>query len=187
MISRKDETITAVNNYFQTLRDEKAKVTFATFDSTQSTRFRQEDVKASKLENLTEKTYSPDALTPLFDAIGAMIAIMDVRVKPDDKVLITIVTDGAENNSQEFSNEQIKELITAREKMGWKFTYIGATPAAWHGGGQLGLAKGVVLNVAGNQMVNAFRTQSEGTRMYFSDTGSDKDFYKTGRDLHESD
>lgn len=42
-----------------------------------------------------------------------------------DNVLVTIVTDGEENCSEEYSLRMIKNLIEKLKKQGWTFTFIG--------------------------------------------------------------
>jgi len=39
---------------------------------------------------------------------------------------VTIITDGYENASHEFSQTAIKSLIDSYKEQGWQFTYIGA-------------------------------------------------------------
>lgn len=81
-----------------------------------------------KLEKIDDRNYMPDASTPLFDAIGFSIAKLRQIVddQPNCKVLVTIMTDGAENASREYSGHAIKQLIEELKLKGWTFTYIGA-------------------------------------------------------------
>jgi hypothetical protein len=44
----------------------------------------------------------------------------------DDRVLVTVITDGYENASRTWSGRQIKSLVEELRQMGWTFTYIGA-------------------------------------------------------------
>lgn len=187
MQSRRIETIVAVNNYFETLRDEKAKVTFATFDTGQGVNFRNINIPAKKLVDLDETTYKPNALTPLYDAIGKMIGEMQSQVEDGDKVLITIITDGEENSSREFDLTKVRQLISKYEKDGWAFSYIGATPEAWGGGQAMGMMAGAILNVQGNQMIGAMNAQSRATSDYFSGRVSSRNFYDTSRSLVADD
>lgn len=47
-------------------------------------------------------------------------------VEDEDIVLVTIITDGYENASREFTGRAIKGLIEGLKKKDWVFTYIGA-------------------------------------------------------------
>lgn len=187
MMVRRDETIVAVNNYFETLRQEKAIVTFATFDTAQGVNFREINTKAKKVVDLTEESYVPNAMTPLYDAVGKMIIEMERHSASGDKVLICIVTDGQENSSLEFDLAKIRSLIAQRESDGWAFAFIGATADAWDGGANIGIAQDAVLNVKGNQMKGAMIVNSAATGDYFAGRVSGKRFYSDSRHLVKDD
>jgi len=81
-----------------------------------------------KLEKIDDKRYSPDASTPLFDAMGFAFAKLKQLLNTTEKynVLVTILTDGEENASKEYSGQAIRILIDELKLQGWTFTYIGA-------------------------------------------------------------
>lgn len=83
---------------------------------------------AEKLEQIDSMRYHPDASTPLYDAIGFSISkLRQVLEKQTDyNVLVTILTDGEENASKEYSGGDIKKLIEELKMNRWTFTYIGA-------------------------------------------------------------
>jgi uncharacterized protein YegL len=83
--------------------------------------------KASKLKKIDNKKYKPDALTPLYDAIGSGIHKLKhfLEGKSDYNVLVTILTDGEENASKEFSGTDIKKMVEELKMENWTFTYIG--------------------------------------------------------------
>lgn len=80
-----------------------------------------------KLNQIDDEKYQPEASTPLFDAIGFAINKLNhvVFKEPESNVLVTIMTDGEENASREFSGEDIKKLIEDLKQKKWTFTYIG--------------------------------------------------------------
>ena len=82
---------------------------------------------ANKLNEIDEKRYNPDASTPLFDAMGFGINKLKqvLENRKDYNVLVTILTDGEENASREYSGKAIKELIEDLKQKNWTFTYIG--------------------------------------------------------------
>jgi len=82
----------------------------------------------SRLESIDEKRYRPDASTPLYDAMGYSFAKLRQVVEnlTDYNVLVTIMTDGEENASQEYTGIAIKKLIEELKLKRWTFTYIGA-------------------------------------------------------------
>ncbi len=82
---------------------------------------------ASKLEQIDDKSYNPDAMTPLFDAMGFSINKLkqSLQGQTDYNVLVTVLTDGEENDSKEFSGNDIKKLVEELKQNRWTFTYIG--------------------------------------------------------------
>uniref|UniRef100_UPI00404A2E72 VWA domain-containing protein n=1 Tax=Gelidibacter sp. TaxID=2018083 RepID=UPI00404A2E72 len=82
---------------------------------------------ASKLKQIDDKSYKPDATTPLFDAMGFSINKLkqSLQGQTDYNVLVTILTDGEENASKEFSGNIIKKLVEELKENRWTFTYIG--------------------------------------------------------------
>jgi uncharacterized protein YegL len=82
---------------------------------------------ANNLKQIDDKTYKPDASTPLFDAMGFIINKLkhSLKEQTDYNVLVTIMTDGEENASKEFSGNDIKKLVEELKQNRWTFTYIG--------------------------------------------------------------
>ncbi len=81
----------------------------------------------STLEFIDENIYRPDASTPLYDAIGfaALKLKNEIANQTSFNVLVTILTDGEENASKEFSADAIRKIIEELKKQNWTFTYIG--------------------------------------------------------------
>lgn len=79
-------------------------------------------------EKLTKAKYNPCCMTPLYDAIGKSIKTLEKKTADieDVAVLVTIITDGMENASHEWTGPAIKKLIDERKEEGWMFSYIGA-------------------------------------------------------------
>ncbi len=80
------------------------------------------------LEEIDKKNYQPNSSTPLYDAMGFSINKLknEIDALPENNVLVTILTDGEENDSKEYNGESIKKLVEEMKGMGWTFTYIGA-------------------------------------------------------------
>lgn len=77
---------------------------------------------------LDRDNYVPNENTALLDAIGQVIGAIDSRgdaLPERSRVMLAILTDGAENNSRRFNFETTKELIRARTRSdGWSFILI---------------------------------------------------------------
>lgn len=84
----------------------------------------------AQLEKLTENDYQPKSNTPLYDAIGSTIAMQEAFWEGAElseyDVLVTILTDGCENSSRNYSPEQIHQLVKEKQDQNWTFTYMGA-------------------------------------------------------------
>lgn len=85
-------------------------------------------VPVTEVKELTSKEYQPCCCTPLYDAMGISINALykDIKDKEDATAMVTIITDGLENASKEYSGKAIKALVEQmKEKEGWNFAYIG--------------------------------------------------------------
>ena len=87
-----------------------------------------DNVPVTKVKTLTDKDYRPCCMTPLYDAVGMTITrVHALKSKNSESLaLVTIITDGYENASHEYSLAAIRSLIESYKEQGWQFTYIGA-------------------------------------------------------------
>jgi len=131
MQSIKKAAIDSVNEAIQTIRSAQKKhedqehfVSLVTFNDDVKTVY--ECVPVDEVKELTSETYQPDCCTALYDAMGISLNALRKKVAEDDKVLVTVVTDGYENASKEYSGKAIKALVDELKAKGWVFAYIGA-------------------------------------------------------------
>ena len=90
-------------------------------------------VDINNVKPLTREEYRPQGMTAMLDAVGKTIvdigrklAAMPEEERPGS-VIVTIITDGYENASREYTWQAIHEMIKEqREKYSWIFTFIGA-------------------------------------------------------------
>jgi Mg-chelatase subunit ChlD len=123
---------------------------------------------------LAHEEYRCGGMTPLYDAVGRGVGILDEALggKPG-KAILVIMTDGLENASLEFDHAKITALIKARQDAGWLVTFLGegldvakqgtamgATPSlvATYSGGQGLRAAGEVLAASSVRYVEAGRS-----------------------------
>ena len=88
-------------------------------------------IKNEPIENvkdITENDYRPWGNTPLLDAVGTTLhdLISVAKTHQDAVASVTIITDGYENSSVEFSPRQVADLIKKVKDMGWNVNLIGA-------------------------------------------------------------
>ena len=76
---------------------------------------------------LTDKTYVPGACTPLYDAMGRTLTRLEKELAgdTDHSVIVTVITDGLENSSNEYSGSAIRALVEHLKELGWSFAYMG--------------------------------------------------------------
>ena len=87
-----------------------------------------DNTPVAEVKTLTAMDYLPCCMTPLYDAIGTTISRVHTLKSKDEEslALVTIITDGYENASHEFTHASIRALIESYKEQGWQFTYIGA-------------------------------------------------------------
>lgn len=94
---------------------------------------------AEEARLLTNEDYQPCACTPLYDAIGRACTRLERHTTENDAVLVTIITDGYENASRDFTANEIKRLIQRLSAKGWLFTFIGANQDVMFEAGKMGI------------------------------------------------
>jgi len=175
MAGLETEIRSGFNNYIADLRKDKEangtryRVSLTVFD----TKFEPlcTAARLSEVPVLTEENYAPRGMTALLDAVGKTVVEFGEKVKdltPEDRVLLVIQTDGAENSSQEFDWETIKALLEAKEKTGqWAIVYLGQGVNAWGQGQRFG---------QGVQIVNSSNTKGSTSAHYSGLTMSTRDY-----------
>ena len=153
-------------------KDENVKFTLTKFNSTK-TEVVCKAVDVKHVAELSEKTYKPANLTPLYDAIGKTINSLD----GEDKVLMVILTDGFENASKEYTQSMIFDLISKKKTKGWTFVFLGANQDAWAIGGAMGISKGNTYTFTYDSVVSTMRGVSSGTSFYIDSGGVQTDTF----------
>lgn len=134
MSSIRKQAIDGVNETFGSIRssqkkhpDMKQLVTLVAFCGCEQ-KVIYENTPIDEVKDITQNDYQPCCMTPLYDTIGNVCSRLHNKVKGDAtaSVAVTIITDGYENASREFSGKAIKALIEAYKEDGWMFAYIGA-------------------------------------------------------------
>jgi len=85
-------------------------------------------VPVNEVKELTSREYRPCCCTPLYDAMGISINKLcnAIKDKEDATAVVTVITDGLENASKEYSGKDIKSLVERmKNEEGWNFAYIG--------------------------------------------------------------
>lgn len=119
-----NETLQTVREMQKKYPDTNQYVTLVTFDS-DHTKWHYDNTPAADTKNLDWKAYNPSAATPLYDAMGKAISKVNAQIDEGDNVLVTVITDGEENSSEEWTLKMIRTMIEKLKKQNWTFTLIG--------------------------------------------------------------
>jgi hypothetical protein len=143
-------------------------------------------IKDTDIQNvipLTRKTYSPRGGTPLYDAIGFItydeldwLGNTPIEERPE-KTICIILTDGQENASSTWNNDNVKKLISeCREELDWEFIYLGANQDACFVAESMGMSKGnsFTYEATGEGVNDAYSTLNVAVSSYRKSKKGDK-------------
>lgn len=169
MTSIKADVIGGFNSF---LADQKtvpgeARLTFAQFDDKYELVY--EAKPLSEAPELTSTTFTPRGSTALMDAIGQTMNVQGARITKEnwaDKVIVCIITDGGENTSREFTQQQIKTMIEHAQKNEWSFIFLAANQDAFAVGAGYGISGATTANFAASAAgtAQAYASTSNMTR-----------------------
>lgn len=85
------------------------------------------DASPFDIPDLDDSKYLPNGGTALRDALGYAITKMSkVKLGKDDAVLVKVISDGMERDSQHYSVDSLRKLIEQRQDTGqWTISYLG--------------------------------------------------------------
>lgn len=179
MYAIKDDAQGALDQFIQEQRElpGRATLTFVPFNTRPEVRH-----QLVPLAEVEPFVINPNGSTALLDAIGLCIQTLGstLAAMPDDqrpgKVLVAIITDGQENNSHEFTREQIFDLIgRQRDEWQWDFVFLAANQDAIATGASFNIpsssaltfaATGAGVRAGGQSMSRytaSYRTTGKGT------------------------
>jgi len=159
----------------QAAKPGKARLTAVQFDGTDPFEVIFDAHKVTQVPSLTSTTYQPRDVTPLYDAIGRLIARADDRIadrksgnRPVEDQLVIVFTDGLENASREFDRAQVFDLIKDRTDQDWTFVFMGANQDSYDEGHKMGLVDGNVqdYDATGESVAYAFASMSRASGEY---------------------
>ena len=129
------ETLASMNEVLSGIRknqeefpEQRHYVTIVTFEGSgiEGVKTRRDRVPIGTVEPFTERDYRPGGCTPLYDAMGYTMSKLESVLLSDDKVIVSVITDGMENSSQEYNGKIIKNMVTRLRGKGWAIAYLGA-------------------------------------------------------------
>lgn len=120
-----NETIQTVRKMQEMNADQKHYVSIYLFQ-TGASRYILKDIPIGEVRELLPQDYRPSACTPLFDAIGYTLTELKEKLADNVAAYVTIITDGYENDSRNFTLQMVKSLISEMKERNVIFSFIGA-------------------------------------------------------------
>lgn len=175
MGAHRDTTIDSINEYVKTLQEGKKvgklEFTMVQFDQMWKSGIGgpleicidvvHDAIPIKDVPELTRATYEPRGNTPLYDAIGHTI-----KTTKGKRVLFLIMTDGMENASEEFTQEEVFKLVEKKKEKDWTFVFMGANQDSYQVGAQFGISAANTQNYSQGKERNLMARVAEGTRVH---------------------
>ena len=192
MLVRKSQTIMSYNEYLSEIRlDPEICFTLVQFSS-MGTEVTYKHVPIADVQDLTNANYVLAGMTPLIEAVMKAIAATERVAGADDRIVMTILTDGEENaSSAEYTAQALAAKVKAKTEEGWKFVFLGASMDAYAEASKYGIAAGATMSYDSTDIgatKAAFRSTAANT-MSFMDGDASFDFTPEQRgaakDVHD--
>ncbi len=135
-------------------------------------------------DKLTIEKYNPCCCTPLFDAVGKTIKQLgkDIEKVEDAAVLVTIITDGEENDSKEWTGPAVKALIDHCKDEGWMFSFIGAGEDVIRIATKISITNTVLWEQTAQGTADVFANENKAQTRYYDRMA---DFCRPGMSLED--
>ncbi len=162
-------TINAYNQYLRGQEATEVNLVYTVTFNTQDNVIREFNDIANG--QITTQDYRANGGTALFDAIGNTVTHIDRVLKvlsKDWKVIVNIITDGMENASQSFTEQDIQNLIEDHQTKGWLFMYAGAHKQAKAEGKRMRIRPENIVEVEANEqgIKNSFAAFENSTYLF---------------------
>ncbi|MBK9292391.1 MAG: VWA domain-containing protein [Bacteroidetes bacterium] len=177
MQSIKEETISTFNELIDTIlkaeKDNPGQQHYVSFVSFNSSRIHThlDRMPTEKIRKLDHHSYQPDAMTPLYDALGqSLTKLENALIKENDiAVLVSVITDGMENASKEFNRQSIAALIERLRQKGWTITYMGANQDAERVALTINIVNAINFDASTKGMDDLLNRKRKAMERYYSD------------------
>ena len=169
-----NQALSGVNETIQTIRMGKKEhpeleqtLTLASFNSGKNyLNVKYSATPIDEVKEITREDYTACGCTALYDAMGEMVSELKRKVTPEDRVLVTVITDGYENASVHWNGPQIKSLVEELRQTGWTFTYIGANQDVEAVAGSMGIRNTLAFEETEEETAKMFKRDSSSRRRF---------------------
>ena len=132
MQSLREDVIGGYNALLENQKKQEGKTLVTTIFFNDRAEFIHKDADVQDLKPIDGRSYQPCGCTALLDAIGdgiAFIKAKHAKLNAEElpaHTIFSIMTDGLENASKEYSYSQIKSMIELQKECGWDFIFQAA-------------------------------------------------------------
>ncbi len=121
-------TIRAAQEKFSDTQNHYVSIFAFQSDGNRPSRYLIKNMPIANVHHIDNKMYEPNGCTPLYDAVGSTLVDLKSIVSAKELAIgsVTIITDGMENSSHHYSQNQVAKMIEALKELGWNFNFIGA-------------------------------------------------------------
>ena len=193
MNGKEEDTIGGINSTFEVLKEDPdenvtTKVSIKLFDNEEIMLVKSIDLMDVK--PIERHQYRPRGSTALLDAIGNTLKYFIDKKEEEggayDVCTIYVVTDGLENSSQKYNDNDIKKMINNASEYNIEILYLGANQDAIFEASKCGIASKNSLNYfesCGN-VRSAYRSAATASKRHVS--GYDPGFLQVERNASQS-
>jgi Mg-chelatase subunit ChlD len=171
-----EDAIGSVNGYLTRAKQDRdlyeARFSLVVFNTHGVETVRKDQILET-VKPLAHEEYRCAGGTPLYDAIGRGVGILDEALggKPGKAVLV-VMTDGLENSSREFNHGKITDLVKKRQDAGWLVVFLGeGLDVARQGAAMGAMAASLAAYSGGAGLRAAGRVAARSTLAYAKSTG----------------
>lgn len=167
MTDKWSETLSSINAYVRAL-EKDVKITFAVFDHQSSFQFDvlRHGVLSQDWSDVTARDALPRGYTPLFDAIGRIVALAEATA--DEKTVIVVLTDGQENQSFELTQAGAKAALDRCRQKNWQVVFLGADFDAFSQASSVGTRSAQTMNMTKGNYGATMNFVAQSTKAYRS-------------------
>lgn len=109
---------TARNAAYEYAEKQEHRFTLVTFNTSCVT-YVYKDADTLTIDDLAPSQYIPNGGTPLYDTIGQVLTLWEMKVSDNDKVLVSLITEGHDTASREYTSLEITQMLARLRLKGW--------------------------------------------------------------------
>lgn len=170
------EALNGINAYVQKLADDNIDtgVTLVVFDGTEPFKVIRDRITPKTWKTVTNEDAEPRGMTPLNDATMSLLNLAEQGFPGGgqyEKAAIVIITDGAENDSKEFSilsggTQKVKDRLDKVRAKGWVVQFMGANFDNQAQAASYGNSRGSTISASATNFTGTMRSMGSKRAAY---------------------